>query len=51
MQDDLANSTGRISLKHEDTSEPRRSKGKSKRMDESTGGTKMVVSKLMLPVK
>ena len=36
-------------MKHEEASEPKRSK--SKRMDESTGGTKMVVSKLMLPVK
>jgi len=49
MQDELANSTGRISMKHEDSSEPRRSKGK--KMVESMGGTKMVVSKLMLPVK
>lgn len=38
-------------MKHEDINELRKSKGKSKRMDESTGGTKMVVSKLMLPVK
>ena len=49
INDELTNSTGRISLKHDD--EPRRSKTKSKRMDESTGGTKMIVSKLMLPVK